>query len=277
MSVLPRMNRLFQDDGKCFQIAVDHGLFNGYELLSGVEDISQVLDVAIAAGVDALLMSPGQARHLQAKRVHPKPALVMRADVSNAYDARRPDYAFSQLIDGQLEQALRLDASAIVLNLFYAEQDPGINQHCVQNISELREACESYGMPLMVEPLVLEFDSTRGCYLVSSEFEKVVALHRQAAELGVHIIKADPTDRLEDYGQLVGLMGGIPLLPRGGGKVGDREILSRTHRMLEAGATGVVYGRNVFQHPHPLRMAAAIRALVHEDADLESAMSKLED
>jgi fructose-bisphosphate aldolase, class I len=276
MSVLPRMNRLFQDDGKCFQIAVDHGLFNGYDLLTGVEDIGQVLDVAIAAGVDALLLSPGQARHLQAKRVHPKPALVMRADVSNAYDARRPEYAFSQVIDGQLEQALRLDAAAIVLNLFYAEEDPGINQHCVQNISELREACESYGMPLMVEPLVLDLDTERGSYRVSSEFEKVAALHRQAAELGVHIVKADPTDRLEDYGRLVNLLGGIPLLPRGGGKVSDREILSRTHQMLEAGASGVVYGRNIFQHPKPLRMAAAIHALVHEGADLEGALSKLE-
>ena len=32
MSVIPRLNRLFKEDGKCFQIAVDHGLFNGYEL-----------------------------------------------------------------------------------------------------------------------------------------------------------------------------------------------------------------------------------------------------
>jgi class I fructose-bisphosphate aldolase len=277
MSVLPRMNRLFQEDGKCFQIAVDHGLFNGYELLSGVEDIGRVLDLAIAAGVDALLMSPGQARHLQAQRLHPKPALVMRADVTNSYDPRRPDYAFSQVIDAQLEQALRLDAAAVVLNLFYVEDDAEINQHCLQNISEVRGVCESCGMPLMVEPLVLEFDSARGGYFVSSDFEKVAALHRQAAELGVHIIKADPTDRLEDYARLVDLVGGIPLLPRGGGKVGDREILSRTHQMLEAGASGVVYGRNIFQHPKPLRMAEAIQALVHEGADLDTAVSKLQD
>ncbi len=276
MSVLPRMNRLFRDDGRCFQIAVDHGLFNGYALLSGVEDIGRVLDLAIEADVDALLMSPGQARHLQARRVPRKPALVMRADVSNAYDARRPDYAFSQLIDFQLEQALRLDAAAIVLNLFYAQQDPGINQHCVQNISELREACESSGMPLMVEPLVLESDAEQSGYRVSSKFEKVVALHRQAAELGVHIIKADPTDHLDRYEELVDLVGGIPLLPRGGGKVTDREILSRTHQMLQAGAAGVVYGRNIFQHPDPLRMTRAIHSLVHESADLDDALSKLE-
>ncbi|MFZ0427073.1 MAG: aldolase [Acidobacteriota bacterium] len=276
MSVIPRLNRLFKEDGKCFQIAVDHGLFNGYELLSGVEDIGNVLDLAVAAGVDALLMSPGQARHLQAKRAHPKPALVMRADVSNAYDTRMPDYAFNQCIDSQLEQALRLDAAAIVLNLFYCEDDPGISQHSLQNVAELRGACESYGMPLMVEPLVLESDEDRGGYRVSSAFEKVVALHRQAAEMGVHVIKSDPTDRPEDYGQLVNLVGGVPLLPRGGGKVNDREILNRTYQMLQAGASGVVYGRNIFQHPNPLRMAAAIHALVHEAASLEDALSRLE-
>lgn len=275
MSVLPRLNRLFREDGRSFQVAVDHGLFNNYDLLAGVEDIGRVLDLAIGAGVDALLLTPGQARHLQAQRSHPKPALVMRADITNAYDHRRPDYSFSQLIDPQLEQAIRLDAAAVVLNLLYVEEDPETNQHCVQNVSELRGICEDLGLPLMVEPLVLEFDAASGGYQVSSEFEKVAALHRQAAELGVHIIKADPTDRVDDYATLVDLVGGVPLLPRGGGKVDNREILSRTHRMLEAGASGVVYGRNIFQCEDPLRMAAAVRALVHEGADLDEALSRL--
>ena len=94
--------------------------------------------------------------------------------------------------------------------------------------------------------------------------------------MGVHVIKSDPTDRPEDYGQLVNLVGGVPLLPRGGGKVNDREILNRTYQMLQTGASGVVYGRNIFQHPNPLRMAAAIHALVHEAASLEDALSRLE-
>ena len=43
----------------------------------------------------------------------------------------------------------------------------------------------------------------------------------------------------------------VPLLVRGGGRVSDREMLERTHAVLEQGAAGIVYGRNVIQHDDP--------------------------
>ncbi len=275
MSVTARMNRLFAADGKCFQLASDHALFNGYALLSGVEDIEQVIDLAIRAEVDAILLSPGQARHLQIERNGRKPALMMRGDVANVYDLSKPSVGFSELLDEGLEQALRLDAAALLLNMFYIPDQPAVYHQCIRNIRLMKAQCERYGMPLVAEPLVLEPDPSTGGYQVVSDFETVVALHRQAVELGVDIIKADPTDRVEEYGELVRVTKGTPLLPRGGGKVSDREILSRTHQMLEAGAAGVVYGRNIFQHPNVLGMARAIRALIHEGADVETAMSQL--
>ena len=275
MSVLARMNRLFAGDGKCFQLALDHALFNGYSLLSGVEDIGQVIDLAIRAGVDAVLLSPGQARRLQAERRGPKPALMMRGDVSNVYDPRKPSVGFSELLDEGLEQALRLDAAALLLNMFYVPDQPAVYHQCIRNIRVMKVQCQRYGMPLVVEPLVLEPDPATGGYQVVSTFETVVALHRQAVELGVDVIKADPTDRVHEYGKLVEVTKGTPLLPRGGGKVSDRDILSRTHQMLQAGAAGVVYGRNIFQHPNVLGMARAIRALIHEGADVETALTRL--
>ena len=45
----------------------------------------------------------------------------------------------------------------------------------------------------------------------------------------------------------------VPLLLRGGGRVTDEEILERTHAVLEQGAAGIVYGRNVIQHEQPGR------------------------
>jgi DhnA family fructose-bisphosphate aldolase class Ia len=103
----------------------------------------------------------------------------------------------------------------------------------------------------------------------------VKALTRQAVELGADIIKADPTDSIESYREVVGIARGIPLLPRGGGKVSDQEILSRTSALMKAGAAGVVYGRNIFQHPNIAGMIRAIRAVVHEDADVQSALRAL--
>ena len=53
-------------------------------------------------------------------------------------------------------------------------------------------------------------------------------LVRQAVELGADVIKADPTDDLDDYGRVIEAAGGVPVLVRGGGRASDEEILART-------------------------------------------------
>jgi len=67
----------------------------------------------------------------------------------------------------------------------------------------------------------------------------------------------------------------VPLLVRGGGRVGDREILERTHAVLEQGAAGIVYGRNVIQHADPAAMTRALMAVVHEGAAPAEAVASL--
>jgi DhnA family fructose-bisphosphate aldolase class Ia len=42
---------------------------------------------------------------------------------------------------------------------------------------------------------------------------------------------------------------------------------------IDVGARGVVYGRNVVQHPHPETLIAALAAIVHDDASLEDALA----
>jgi class I fructose-bisphosphate aldolase len=61
-------------------------------------------------------------------------------------------------------------------------------QHCAT-----RAACSKYGMPLMIEPLVMLPNDVRGGYQVDGDAEKIVPLVRLAAEMGADIIKADPT------------------------------------------------------------------------------------
>jgi fructose-bisphosphate aldolase, class I len=62
---------------------------------------------------------------------------------------------------------------------------------------------------------------------------------------------------------------------RGGGRVSDREILERTKAVLDQGAAGIVYGRNVIQHAHPARMTRALMSVVHDGATPEQALATL--
>ena len=68
------------------------------------------------------------------------------------------------------------------------------------------------------------------------------------------------------YRKVVEIAGRIPVLVRGGGRAPDAEILARTEQLIQQGAAGIVYGRNIIQHPDPAGMTRALMAIVHDGA-----------
>jgi fructose-bisphosphate aldolase, class I len=273
--MLPRLNRLFAADGRCFDVAIDHGFFNEGAFLSGIEDLAAAVGTLIAAGPDAIQLSPGQAHHLQDVPGPRKPALVMRTDVANVYgpDVDAGALYFSELVADAVEQALRLDAACAVVNLLWIDGRPDLHRQCLRNVAALKARCEPAGMPLMVEPLAMR--PGEAGYGVNGDAERIRAIVRQAVELGADIIKADPTDDLGDYPSVIEVAGGIPLLVRGGGRASDDEVLRRTGAVIEAGAAGIVYGRNVIQHERPREMTAALMGIVHDGLSAEDALARL--
>jgi fructose-bisphosphate aldolase, class I len=128
---------------------------------------------------------------------------------------------------------------------------------------------------MMVEPLVMQDNAKGGGYMVDGNLQKIKALVRQAVELGADVIKADPCDNPEDYTEVIEVAGRIPVLVRGGGKVSDEELFKRTETIMKTGAKGIVYGRNVIQHPNPSGMTKALMAMVHKNATAEKAFAML--
>jgi len=275
MSITPRMNRLFAPDGNCFDVAVDHGFFGERSFLGAIEDMQSVVHTLVEAAPDAIQLSIGQAKYLQNIPGKYKPALVLRTDIANVYGGKLPRTLFSELIQEPLEQALRLDASCVVVNLFMLPEQPEVHQACIRNITLLKPQCERYGMPLMIEPLVMKDNATAGGYMVDGDLNKILPLVRQAVELGADIIKADPTDNIHDYHEVIRIAGDIPVLVRGGGKAAESEILQRTYDLMQQGAHGIVYGRNVIQHPKPAAITRAFMQIVHDGANVQTALASL--
>ena len=245
-----RLHRLFHPaSGRCFDVALDHGFFNEGSFLAGIEDIPRAVATLVAASPDAIQLTVGQAPHLQKLPVRPKPALVLRTDVANVYGSALPRALFSRMIEDAVLQAVRLDAACVVVNLFRIPDQPELADQCVQNILRLKPSCDHYGMPLMIEPLVFQPNAKAGGYMVDGDPAKIVPLVRQAIELGADIIKADPTDDVSTYHKVIETAGGIPVLVRGGSKAPEAEILARTAALIAQGAAGIVYGRNIIQHP----------------------------
>jgi DhnA family fructose-bisphosphate aldolase class Ia len=276
MTIEARMNRLFAPDGKCFDVAVDHGFFGERGFLNGIEAMPRVVEVLIDAAPDAIQLSVGQAPLLAAAPGKAKPALVLRTDIANVYGKTLPRTLYSRMIHEPLEQAIRLDAACVVANLFMLPDQPDVWEQCVQNIMALKPQCERYGMPLMVEPLVMKDNAEAGGYMVDGDIDKILPLVRQAVELGADIIKADPTDDVSEYHRVIEIAGGKPVLVRGGGRVSDMEILQRTYALMQQGACGIVYGRNVIQHDKPAAMTHALMAVVHDGTSPETALEHIE-
>jgi DhnA family fructose-bisphosphate aldolase class Ia len=272
-----RLNRLFNaTSGRCFDVAVDHGFFNEPGFLQGIEDMRTVVKTLVDAAPDAIQLTLGQARHLQDLPGRQKPSLVLRTDVANIYGKELPASRFSLVIEDAMLQAVRYDAACVCVNLFQIPGAPEVHAQCVANILKMKPMADYYGMPMMIEPLVFQPNSIAGGYMVDGDLTKIMYLVRQAVELGADIIKADPTDDVNLYHKVIETAAGIPVLVRGGGRVSDQVILERTQGLIAQGASGIVYGRNVIQHPNPKGITRALMAMVHDGASVESALAMIQ-
>lgn len=273
-----RLNRLFNaSSGRALDVAVDHGFFGEPSFISGIEDMDGVVATLVRANPDAVQLTLGQARLLQRIPGKQKPALVLRVDVANVYGNPLDDHIFSHHVPNAIEEAVRLDAVAVCANLMHLPGHPEIREANILSIMALREQATRLGMPLMIEPLVMQDNAKAGGgYMVDGDTDKIVTLVRQAKELGADLIKADPTDNIADYAKVIAVAGDVPVLVRGGGRVDDRTLLQRTIAVLDQGASGIVYGRNVIQHPRPAGITSALMAMLHEGASVDDALAIIE-
>jgi DhnA family fructose-bisphosphate aldolase class Ia len=271
LNTLARLNRLFGEGG-CLDVAVDHGVCNEPSFLAGIEDMERVVGTLVDAKPDAIQLAYGQADLLQRCPGKDKPALVMRIDMGNPYNRQRHRVMWSVLQNHEepIIGALELDAACVVVNLFMLPDEPDLFRQCVENISRVRSSCTRYGMPLMIEPLVMLPNEVGGGYQVDGDAEKIVTLVRVASEMGADLIKADPTDDPADFHRVVEAAR-VPVLVRGGGKEDLQAVLVKSAELMEQGARGMVYGRNIYQHDNPKAVVDALMAIIHRGASGEEA------
>ncbi|NTG50460.1 aldolase [Agrobacterium rhizogenes] len=268
-----RMNRLF-NGGRCLDVAIDHGVCNEPSFLNGLEDMPAVVKTLAAAAPDAIQMNYGQADLLQTIAAKTKPALVMRVDMGNPYNRtrHRDMWAVLQNEAEPLIGAIEMDAACVVVNLFMLPDEPDLFRQCVENIARVRADCDKYGLPLMIEPLVMQPVDRAGGYMVDGDADKIVTLTRLAREMGADIVKADPTTNAEDFHRVVEAAR-CPVLVRGGGKEDLRAVFDKSAALMRQGAMGMVYGRNIYQHANPGAVVRGLMAIIHDDAGGEEAFA----
>ena len=94
---------------------------------------------------------------------------------------------------------------------------------------------------------------------------------RIAAEFGAHVVK---TYYCENFEKVVEGCP-VPVIIAGGKKLSKEvDALEIAYNAVEQGASGVDMGRNIWQSDCPVAMLKAVRAIVHNDSDVNEAYIK---
>lgn len=269
-----RLSRLFcNPDARAVVFAFDHGLQLGP--VPGTVDLRAGIALAIEAGFDGILLSPGAlSRAADMLGGRERPAVIMRLDQTTMW---RLGGRFSQ-DQGQtrpiagVEDALLLGADAVISFLFTCHHDPDLETRSVELLAQTAQSARRWGMPLVVEPMA----ARQGRLATPFDGEAIAMNTRIAVEIGADVVKTDWAGTVEDFRPVVQGAAGAPVLVAGGVRLdSDEATLALVRDLLTAGARGVMFGRNLFQSPDPLGLMRAVRAMVHDDMAFEEAVAQL--
>jgi class I fructose-bisphosphate aldolase len=180
--------------------------------------------------------------------------------VNGKTDVPPSDEAFSTT-NASVEDAVRLGADAVGYTLYVGSPRQGEDLHQLQGV---REDCDRYGMPLVIwaYPRGRDIDKKGG----QLSFYAIDYAARMAMEMGADVVKLnfpklDP-DKAKDspapyndmdvpvedaVSQIVASAGRSLVVLSGGSKTDDETVIGHTKAILEAGGSGVIFGRNVWQ------------------------------
>jgi putative autoinducer-2 (AI-2) aldolase len=251
-----RLSRLIGEDGRCQFLPIDHGYFQGptHCLEQPGETIRELLPYA-----DGLFVTRGVLRSC----VDPDTDTPVILRVSGATSVVGKDLA-NEVITTSVEEMIRLNVAAVGISIFVGSD---YEKKTLENLSDLVNMCEDYGIPVMAVTAVgKELEKRAARYLALS--------CRIAAELGAKIVKTYYCP--EDFDKVTSGCP-VPVVMAGGPKCETAlEVFQFVYDGLQKGAIGVNLGRNVWQHPHPAAMMRALHAVIHADATPEEALELFE-
>jgi DhnA family fructose-bisphosphate aldolase class Ia len=254
-----RLGRLFdRQSGRSFITAIDHGVTLGVP--TGAERALAGVERVIACEPDAVLLGPGlldKAGHLFAARQAPAP--LVRGDfIINHPNVDYLGEAHRVLISPA--HALWLGADAYVNFLIVGVAERQMFADNVQVVGRNAEEAHKLGLPYVVEAVAWGSRAAER----RKDPDLLAFAARIAVELGADAIKTEYTGDVASMRQLIDSVP-APVLVLGGPKTNaPAALVDATRDAMAAGASGVIYGRNVWQADDPLGIAARLRQVIHQ-------------
>lgn len=258
-----RLHRLLYEfgpgNGTLMLLPIDQGIEHGprdFFPNPASKDPDYQFRLAAEAGYSALACQIGMAEKYYPDYAGAVPLILK---VNGKTDIPSSAKAFSSC-NASVEDAVRLGAEAVGYTLYVGSprQDEDLAQ-----LRKVRQDCDRFGMPLVVwsYPRGEAIDAKGG----AGSFYAIDYAARMAMEMGADIVKLNmpkPSEKDRDapapynemeisqeeaIHQCVQSAGRSLVVLSGGSKVDDETVLAHTRMVLEAGGSGVIFGRNVWQ------------------------------
>ncbi len=260
-----RMNRIFNRDKRTFIMAMDHG--GNFNVLPALKDVQKVVREIAASGADAFLATTGMVDKFADAFLGK--GIILRADGGVSFLGSRSKPL--QIVVTP-EDALRLGADSVITMAF-----PGsaFEDELLSNYSRYVLACNKWNLPVTAEALPFGFEKVADKDGNSRSAENITFACRQAVEHGADIIKTEYTGDQQSFKNLTESVYAPVVILGGSKKVSEEKLMQDIKDALEAGASGIAMGRNIWGHETPARYAAAIAKLIHEDCSVQAALKEL--
>ena len=244
-----RLSRIIKpNNNRALMLAVDHGYFLGPT--EKLENPKKVI-APLLKYCDSLMLTRG----VQRTSVDPKSETPMVLRVSGGSSIIGDDLS-QEDITVSLEEAIRLNASAVAMSIFVGSK---YEYQTIVNLGKLVNEAEKYGIPVLAVTAVGKELGKDARYLSLA--------CRVAAEQGAHIVKTYYCDNFEKVVESCP----VPIIVAGGKKIPERDALQLTYNAIKAGAVGLDMGRNIWQSEHPVAMIKAARSIIHGNSNVEQA------
>ncbi len=242
-------------------VAIDHARYFG--TIEGLTDPARLLKEVLSAEADSVLVSYGLFKRF---REHLRDRLPVLLRLDGGCSVYREGWLtatqWTQL--HPVHAAQQLGAAAVCVMLFMGSE---VELATMQIIGSVAEEC--YGkMPVVVEALPCPNPNIHD----TLDAEPMAAACRLAFEHGADMVCTYFTGSGKSFRRVIENCP-VPVFITGGARMNSvEEVLVAVSESMEAGAKGVVFGRNVWQAENPGGMVAALREIVHDGASVETAL-----
>ncbi len=256
---------LLRDDKKALVVAMDHGMI--YGLTPGLEDPGRVIDTAVEAGADAILVNIGVVKRYRERLIGHIPTILRLDGGPTIYREEWLAYTEYSLLHS-VEDALFLGVDAVVVMAFVGST---VELETFRIVSKVAGECMQARLPLIVEALPHPDELIPARRSV----ETIASAARVAFEHGADFVKTYYAGSPQEFGQVVNGCP-VPILVAGGPKMDtDEDALQVVHNAMQAGAAGAAFGRNIWQSKNMAGTIKALQHIIHNNGSVREAMSKL--